>query len=147
MSKRPRPKYLTNEEIKDLMEKQNSEIFADSDSECEEEDENNVSFSDESDKLISTKQISTNEFPKAVSGIQEVSWYQITGTEQINKLSFTGMPGLIINSLPKPLKEIDYFDLFFSTDLLEVLVCETNTYANQQEGIKSQISKNLHSAK
>ena len=107
MSKRPRPNYLTNEEIKDSVENQNSEIFVDSDSECEEENKkNNASFLDENDKLISSMQISTNELLKAVRGTQEFSWYQTTGTEQINKLSFTGMPGLITyRSSLKPLKK------------------------------------------
>ena len=72
MSKQPRPKYLTNEKIKDLMQNQNSEIFADSDSECEEEDKN-VLFWEENDIFTSSRQISINKLLKTVSDTQEVS--------------------------------------------------------------------------
>lgn len=51
MSKRPRPKYLTAEEIKELMENPDSAIFADSDSDCDEDGEINVSFLDDTEKI------------------------------------------------------------------------------------------------
>lgn len=150
MSKRARPKYLTPQEIKELMENPESEIFADSDSECDEDDEINTSFLDESEKDVTAPsvQVTINDDQLKVDRAQEIIWSPPSGSENIKKLDFTGTPGLRKQSpMSSNFKEIDFFHLFFSRDLFEELVLQTNTYANQLEELKNEISNNSHTAK
>lgn len=150
MSKRPRPKYLTAEEIKELMENPDSEIFADSDSDCDEDGEINVSFLDDTEKNMTAPPapITANGDQLKVDVSREIVWSPPSGSEEINKLDFTGSPGLRnVSSVSSNFKEINFFHLFFSSDLLEELVLQTNTYAKQLEELKSEISNSSHTAK
>jgi hypothetical protein len=138
MSKRPRKKYLSQDEIVALLKELDDEIYADSDSDCEIES-NNLDFSieeredalpfDGNETHLNTNEVQEEILEKGKEII--LDWKTPNETSVANIFPFTSRTGLKCQNLLH--SELDYFKLFFNDELIEIVVNETNKYAEQNQ--------------
>lgn len=136
----PRFKGLTQDEIEKLMNDLDSENIADSDSDCEDSTENS-SFQDISE--ITENEILEDDPTVNVS--PNFNWRDPETSDTPIIYPFTGKTGIKFDE-EEFQNELDYFKLFFSDKLLQVLTDETNRYATQFYALRPVLSsKKSHS--
>ncbi|XP_054722415.1 piggyBac transposable element-derived protein 4-like [Uloborus diversus] len=124
-----RRKGLTDEEIQKLMQELDDENYADSESDCEEEDESFM----QSELIDGNEEniIVAPEFPESSFEVGALEkWDNPKVSDSPMKFQFTSHVGVKV-SVEELQEEKDYFNLIFTNDFVEFLCKETNRYASQ----------------
>lgn len=146
----PRFKGLSQAEIEKLMNDSESENFADSDSDCELENLEDISFTENEDKGPSTSrgnELNINAVNSSFSKDEnkKFDWKHPNENDNITLFSFEENVGLKSNFNDLQ-DEVDFFKLFFTDEVLSILCEETNRYAEDVLEARPEISgKRKHS--
>lgn len=119
MAKRPR--YLTEREITQIMNESDSEISEDSDVPIYSESEG--SFSSDTEEYEYEE-----ELPLGACSVPAINWS--SEIQSLPKTNFLVKSGPNLNNIQAE-SELDFFNLFFNNKLIDVIVKETNDFAEK----------------
>ncbi|XP_008188519.1 piggyBac transposable element-derived protein 4-like [Acyrthosiphon pisum] len=130
MASRPKRLKVNDDTVRQLLDTDESgSSFSDFDDTDEDETYNPIitSDSDEQSETSDTEHSQDTILPVSNPGVQ--IWSNVTGNNQ-KQLVFNGFPGLKIN-ISANATVWDCFNLFFTDDIIELIVIETNRNAEQ----------------
>lgn len=130
IASRPKRLKVNDDTVRQLLDTdENGSSFSDFDDTDEDETYNPIitSDSDEQSEISDTEHSQDKILPVSNPGVQ--IWSNVIGNNQ-KQLVFNGFPGLKIN-ISANATVWDCFNLFFTDDIIELIVIETNRNAEQ----------------
>lgn len=130
MASRPKRLKVNDDTVRQLLDTDDSgSSFSDFDDTDEDQTYNSIitSDSDEQSETSDTEHSQDTILPVSNASVQ--IWSNVTGNNQ-KQLVFNGFPGLKIN-ISANATVWDCFNLFFTDDIIELIVIETNRNAEQ----------------